>query len=181
MPSRKTLPAVAVPQTREDAERLAARIGDLMRETERKALDAAGRMAALKLELKTATADAEREIRAGMMALATFATAHRDELLPKDRKSVALAAGTIGWRTGMPKLVVEDEADLVARLRAMGREHLVVVEESVAKDAFLREREELTGLPGVTVTQEERFFFHPLDVETDVAVKVPAAAPGKAA
>lgn len=180
MPPRKTVPLVAIPATRDAAEQLAATLGERMRRIARLKADAEDAIARRKLQLKTETAEDEAAIRTEIIALATWFRSNADTLLSGDRKSVALAAGTVGTRTGNPSVKIEDEAELIAQLRAIGRDHLVVVEESVAKDALLRERADLDGLAGLTIVQEERFFFRPLDVETDVSTKL-ATAPGRAA
>ena len=180
MPPRKTVPLVAIPATREEAEQLAATLGERMRRIARAKADAEDAIARRKLALKAETAEDEAAIRTEIVALATWFRSHAATLLTGERKSIALAAGTLGTRTGNPAVKIEDEAELIARLRAMGRDHLVVVEESIARDALLRERADLDGLPGLAIVQEERFFFRPLDVETDVSTKV-ATAPGRAA
>jgi phage host-nuclease inhibitor protein Gam len=163
---------VAYPSSRAAAETLAATIGERLRRIERAKLDAADKIAEVKAELSKATAADVAAFKVELATLAGWATHHRDEILPPNRKSVALPAGVIGWRIGNPTVKIDDEEQLIAQLRAMGRDHLIVETESVSKEGILRERSDLATLVGIQITQTETFYFSPLDVESEVETKI---------
>lgn len=163
---------VVTPKSRADAEALAASLGERLRRIERAKLDAADAIAKIKDALSKATAEDTGAFKVELYALADWARANRSEILPPNRKSVSLPAGVIGWRIGNPTVTIDDEEALIAQLRAMGRDHLIVETEAVSKEGILRERGELAGLAGVQITQTETFYFEPLDVEKGVETKV---------
>jgi phage host-nuclease inhibitor protein Gam len=172
---------VAYPNNRGEAETLAATIGERLRRIERQKLDASDAVAKVKDDLAKATAADTAAVKVELATLCAWATQNRDEILPKDRKSIALPAGVIGWRIGNPTVTIADEEQLIAQLRAMGRDHLIVESESVSKEGILRERAELKGLPGIQINQTETFYFSPLDVEKTVETKIATTQAAEAA
>jgi phage host-nuclease inhibitor protein Gam len=173
--AKKPRIVVPVPKDRLEAEALAQALGERQRRIERAKLDAADQIARIKEGVARQVADDQAAGKAELAVLAGWCFANRDELLPKGRKSVAISAGMVGWRTSPPKVVMEDEEALIAQLRAMGRDHLVVETETVSKEGLLQERAELKGLPGLTFSQDEVFFFQALDVEAEITTKVASA------
>lgn len=163
---------VAYPNNRGEAETLAATIGERLRRIERAKLDAADAITKVKGDLAKATEADTAAVKAELATLCAWATQNREELLPKDRKSISLPAGVIGWRIGNPTVTIADEEALIAQLRAMGRDHLVVETETVSKEGILRERGDLQGLAGLSFLQTETFYFTPLDVEKGVETKI---------
>ena len=106
--------------------------------------------------------DAERE--QAFDVLQAFAVENQAELFAK-KKSLDMAHGTIGFRTGTPKLKTLKGFTWASVLQ-MVREFLpgyVRTSEEVAKDKLLADRDE-EGMSdkmakcGITVTQDETFY-----------------------
>ncbi len=109
--------------------------------------------------------DAERE--QAFDVLQAFAVENQAELFAK-KKSLDMAHGTIGFRTGTPKLKTLKGFTWASVLQ-MVREFLpgyVRTSEEVAKDKLLADRDE-EGMSdkmakcGITVTQDETFYVEP--------------------
>jgi phage host-nuclease inhibitor protein Gam len=117
--------------------------------------------------------------------LHAYATEHQEELFAK-RKSLEMAQGTIGFRTGTPKLKTLKGFTWASALQLV-KEFLpnyVRKEEEIAKDKLLADREvtvttgvgasESEEVPmltlmakcGITVAQDETFFVEPKSEET---------------
>lgn len=90
----------------------------------------AARLAPLAAALDTRLALVER-----------YARAHRDTLLPRDRKSVALATATIGWRTSHPAVKLAPghpgESAVIAALKAHQLHHYITTTETLARARIL--------------------------------------------
>lgn len=136
----------------------------------------------------------------GQMALAeAYAEAHREELLPKDAKSVRVTMATYGWRTGnravsLLSRVTVDHA--IRALKALGLGGYVAQKEEIAKAKILADCQddktiavELGGAweagmvkrqvpladAGLKITQGETFFVEPTS-EAAETLKSAAAA-----
>lgn len=114
----------------------------------------------------------ERDIKLHTDALRAWAEYHPEQF-PKDRKSLALAAGTLGFRTGTPKLALISRAWSWDKVRdAIKRvfpSHIRTKEE-VDKDALLELHSQTDNRPGleamfkangIKVVQDESFFVDP--------------------
>lgn len=170
--------AVPLPQSREEFEALAERLGGILRRVERMNSEVADQMAALKLGLRQRSAEEIRMINSMWAALSAYAEGHRTELLPPGRKSVSLAAGVLGWRTGTPKVEIEDEDDVIGHLMARGLGQFLREIIEIDKQAMLAEPAIAAEVPGVRITQSESIFFKPLEVEgekTKTVATVPLA------
>ena len=109
--------------------------------------------------------DAERE--QAFDVLQAFAVENQAELFAK-KKSLDMAHGTIGFRTGTPKLKTL-KGFTWANVLQMAREFLpgyVRTSEEVAKDKLLADRDEdgmfdKMAKCGITVAQDETFYVEP--------------------
>ena len=135
----KAVRPISVPRTRDEAEAIAAELGSIMRDAERIALDLADQVAKAKLEAKRQTLALTMKRGALEAALFAYAKANRDELLP-GLKSVTLAAGVLGWRTGPGKVsIVEgfDEEALILEFEARGLAQFLREELTLDRNAIL--------------------------------------------
>jgi phage host-nuclease inhibitor protein Gam len=169
MTRRIKAPALPVPASREEADRLLGDLGALQRELDHIDADLTATCAAAKLAASKAAAPIADEIRRRFSALGIWAEEHRSRLLEGDRKSVALGQGVIGWRWGMPTVRIargQEEAVIeeLAR-RALG--HLIRTRQEVDREAVLRAPELVADLTGIVVEQIETFFAKPLDLESE--------------
>jgi len=174
------LKAVAqkVPQTLAEAEHLAAELGENLRVLDRHNSRVASDVAAVQVKGKEISGPMGKEIDAQFKALTAFAQAHRADILPADRKSLQIAAGTIGWRLGNKALVVEaGMEDAVIDYLDTAAPHMLREVVSLDKEALLADPEFVEGLEHVSISQTETFFFKPLAVDlekTKTTGKVPA-------
>ena len=179
MAPRIKTPAVPVPQTRVEFEEQAVRLGEISREIDGIAAVGATKIADIKLSTKKATDVLTKTAKALWGAISAYAEAHRSELLPKDRKSASIAAGTIGWRTGSPAIQIDgDEDEIILRLEAQGMHRFLRETVVLDKAALLAEPEVVKTIDGLSVVQVETLFFKPLDIESELTLK---AAPAKIA
>jgi phage host-nuclease inhibitor protein Gam len=101
----------------------------------------------------------------------SYATENRAELFAR-RKSIETAHGTLGFRTGTPKLKTRKGftwAAVLELLRDKGRDYVRITEE-VAKDRLLSDRDqpevaELLPSVGLVVDQDEAFYVEPKQEE----------------
>lgn len=175
--------AVAVPQSRAEFETLAARLGDLMRKIDRVNSKAADAVVQANLAAKMETDALEREAKAVWKQVASYAEAHRSELLPEDRKSVTLAAGTIGWRMSTPSVKFDrPEEEIIEDLEDAGRAEFLRVDTKIDKQAILAGLAAgPIGIDGVRSEQSEKLFFKPLDIESERTKTSVATAKAEAA
>ena len=102
-----------------------------------------------------------------------FATENREELFSK-RKSMETTHGTLGFRTGQPKLKTKKGftwAAVLELLKKFGKDYVRTVEEP-AKDKLLanRDNEECQQLMedcGILVAQDETFYVEPKKEKED--------------
>lgn len=94
------------------------------------------------------------------------------EAFPKNRKSIEFVAGTLGFRTGTPKLTLLSRAWTWEKVLAEAMHYIpnfIRSKPELDKEAIIAQREELSdALPkiGVKVTQAESFFVEPALTDT---------------
>ena len=106
-------------------------------------------------------------------ALRLWAEGHPEEF-PKDRKSVVLLSGVLGYRTGTPKLALLSRTwtwiKVVCALKGAGLQTFVRLKEEVDKEGLLAAHSTATNkvasagqlqTVGLKVVQEETFFVEP--------------------
>ena len=107
-------------------------------------------------------------------ALRAWAEANPD-VFPKNRKSLDLNSGVLGFRTGTPKLALLSRAwtwaKVIAAVQDAGFAFFVRTKEELDKDAIIAEvragRSGLATQIGVKVVQDESFFIEPKLTDTD--------------
>jgi len=161
-------PAQAVPQTLDEAERLATDLGEEMRVLERHNSRVASEVAAIMAKGKEISAPTGKSIDAKFKALSAFCQAHKAEILPKDRKSLNIAAGMIGWRLGNKKIeITEGQEEAVTEYLEAHAPHFLREVISMDKEALLANPVFVERLEHVSIIQGESFFFKPLAVDLE--------------
>lgn len=176
MAKKEKLVPVPVPQTRVEAETLAETLAARIRCSERRASEAADRIAAIKADLKRSQETDAQRTKRELAALAAWVTVNRGELLTGERKSAQLGAGTVGYRSTPPKIEFDDEEMTVIALEELGRTDLLRTVTEIDREALKADPEAIGQLAGVRVTTTERFFFKPLDVDSEIQTSVKVAA-----
>jgi phage host-nuclease inhibitor protein Gam len=130
--------------------------------------------------------DCDNFIAPRLSALQAWADAHPGEF-PKGRKSIDLANGSLGYRTGTPKLKLLKKLtlkQLLERLKTLGLTRYMRQIWEVNKDALIADRDKdpfgLKNL-GVEVVQEETFYVEPKLSDAEKRVSAPAAEERQAA
>ena len=105
--------------------------------------------------------------------LQSFATEHRDDLFSK-KKSLEMAHGVIGFRTGTPKLKTLKGFTWASALQMVTEFLPDYIRQSweIAKDKLLVDRDEDAMVVkmakcGITVVQDETFYVDPKKEDTD--------------
>lgn len=172
MATRKTrikTPAslVDVPQNRDMAAAMVARIGTAHRELARIEADMNDALAEIK-EAYERDAEPYRLAIAGLtQGLQTYAEANRDALTNHNRtKTVALPTGEIGWRMNPPSVRLTDsEENVIAACAAAGLEEFIRRTPSLNRDAIKANPEEAANIPGLRIGQSEQFVVTPFAAE----------------
>jgi phage host-nuclease inhibitor protein Gam len=117
----------------------------------------------------------EENIATNTDILHAWAEASPDQFT-KGRKSLDLAAGTLGFRTGTPKLSLLSRAwnwaKVLAKLKELGNRIFIRKIEEVDKETIISSRGQVwtdatLAAFGVKVVQEESFFIEPKLTDTD--------------
>lgn len=115
----------------------------------------------------------EQEKTEAFELMQVFATENREELFSK-RKSMETTHGTLGFRTGQPKLKTKKGftwAAVLELLKKFGQDYIRTVEEP-AKDKLLANREDedcqqVMKDCGILVAQDETFYVEPKKEKED--------------
>ena len=118
-------------------------------------------------------AELEQEKTEAFEVMQVFATENREELFSK-RKSMETTHGTLGFRTGQPKLKTKKGftwAAVLELLKKFGQDYIRTVEEP-AKDKLLANREDedcqqVMKDCGILVAQDETFYVEPKKEKED--------------
>ncbi len=93
-------------------------------------------------------------------AIGRFARKNREKILPEDRKSLELSAGTIGWRFDPWKVVLgSEENSILTWLQTHRVERFIRRKVELNREQLLTEKPE--DIPGIRFEQKERFFVEP--------------------
>ena len=161
--------------TRARAEEILGEIATLKLERNQQTNEMDRDLTAIRERYETSFEALDKQINEKVALLETWAAANPDEF-PKNRKSIEMIHGLIGYRTGTPKLKT-----LLRWTRAKVLEHLqdnegneyIRTKEEVDKDAILSDyaqkilNEERLKKIGVQVVQDETFFVEPKLQEID--------------
>ena len=123
----KALSAPAA-QSREEAQEMVARIGEISRELVRQEADLGDRLAAIKAEAETKAQPLKAELTRLHDAIQTWAEANREELTRQGRtKTVELTTGKVSWRNRPPKVSLRNVEGLIAYGGEVPPRRLVVI------------------------------------------------------
>jgi phage host-nuclease inhibitor protein Gam len=161
---RVKTPAARVPQSREEADALLARLGVLVRDRQvvQAAHDEAVAAAKAKAEREAAPIDAE--IAEATRLIQAWAEANRSELTKGGRtKTVKMPAGVLCWRAGRARLVVRDEQGAIDHLFKAGKTNFIATKVSLDKAALLKAPDVVEDVPGIEIAlDDEQFVAEPV-------------------
>jgi len=163
--------AVPAAQTRDEAERLVARIGQIQRELDRREADLGDMVAKLKAEAEKAAQVLRDEQAAAHRAVQGWAEANRQDLTRGRTKTVELATGKVLWRSRPPSVRVTGAKAVLHWLMfsAPGGEGFgafVRIKSSIDKEAMKAHPELAAKVPGVKVgSAGEVFVVEPFEAK----------------
>lgn len=145
--------AQAVPQTVEEVEDALQRIADLRAVATNHAASLETHITLLREQALDQVRPIIDEIERLSSAVQTYCEARRDELTGGGRrKTVKFLAGSVSWRKGRSRVVVEtSEADVLTALRSMRLGHFIRTVEEIDKAEMLRSPAEARRVPGITI------------------------------
>lgn len=174
--TKKAATTVAVPQTRDEADRMLARLGELQRDMKLREMAMAESIAAIKGEVETAVQPLHQEATEILQGLEIWATANRHVLTDGGRtKTVMLPAGSLLWRQAPNSVSIKGAEAVIAYLQAEGPPDFLRTKVEIDKEAMLKAPDVARAIPGVTIASRgEQFEAQPLALT--VAPAAPAAA-----
>lgn len=158
--AKKARRVITVPASLAEAGISLFRIGTLDRSIAAIEGDLAEKIARLRkqADAKSAPLRVERADLADGLEL--FADANREAILQKNRKSVRIPAGLLGWRVTPTKVEIARgaAAKVLAAIKKLKLTQYIRTKESIDKEALLKDRPVIAG---VKYVQREEFFFEP--------------------
>ncbi|HVY34853.1 MAG TPA: host-nuclease inhibitor Gam family protein [Caulobacteraceae bacterium] len=166
MTKAKTKAAPAA-QTRDEAESLVARIGEIQRELTRRDADLGDGVAKLKEAAERAAAPLKTELAQAQARVQGFCEANRAALTHGERtKTVQLATGKVSWRLRPPAVSVRGVEAIVSYLHSQGLVQFLRTKFEIDKEAMLKAPLQACLVPGVTIGSEgEDFVIEPFEAE----------------
>lgn len=165
--------AVIVSTTREQAEQAFAHYAADTAEATRLRAEIDARFAALREEYAQRLSDLDYQRESAFSVLQAYATEHREELFA-DRKSLEMLHGTIGFRTGTPRVKQSRGVTVAETIERMREQLPDYVRHTLAidKTLLLLNRETplvRSALPlvGLEIVQDEAFFVEPKTEDPD--------------
>jgi phage host-nuclease inhibitor protein Gam len=158
--ARTTSPLALVPASLAEANTVLEHIGTLTHRLEAITQDLEAKVALLRAEANTVAAPLEKKLKQLTASIEAYATAHRATILPKDKKSLVLPAGEIGWRLPPARVTVGrgGEAKAVEVIQSLGLTEFLRTVPTLDKEALLRDR---PVIKGIRYTQKEAFYVKP--------------------
>ena len=173
---KRAAETVRAPATREEAETMLARIGELMRAQQRRQADLDEAVAAAKSKAEQEARQPAAEQADLMRGLQIWAEANRKVLTQDGRtKTVKLATGEIAWRLRPPSVRLSKLDAVIEAIQAMGQKgkRFLRTKVEVNKEALLGEQEVAKTIPGVSIgSAGEEFVVAPTGL--DLAPGTPA-------
>lgn len=165
---RKVAPAKpAVPQTTADAAASMAQLGGAMAEHARLQAELNAAVAKITATFQEKIRPVQEEEDRLFDGLRTWAEANRDDLTKDGTKTVNLGTGEVGWRVNPEKVSLHGEAKVIEILKAKGLEEFVRTKESVDKALVLKRQDEVKGVKGLSIVQDETFRAKPSNVDME--------------
>lgn len=152
------------PETREEAERMLSRLGEIQREKTLLSTALEETLAAERTRVEAQalplTAEAEQLTR----GLQLWAEANRRSLTNDGRtKTIRLSTGEIAWRARPPSVKLRDQNAILEFLANTGLARFIREKREVNREAMLAEPSVARDVPGVTISSEgEEFVVSPL-------------------
>ncbi|HUO23671.1 MAG TPA: host-nuclease inhibitor Gam family protein [Caulobacteraceae bacterium] len=164
--SKAKAPAAPAAQSRAEAERLVARIGELQRELKRRDADLGDELAAVKERHQSAALPLQAELELAQSQVQGWCEANRSALTGDKTKTVQLATGKVFWRTRPPRVTVRGVEVIIETFKRYGLFQFIRTSEEIDKEAMLREPDVARRVAGVSIGSEgEDFIIEPFEAQ----------------
>lgn len=165
-PKIKTL-ATPAAQSKEETERLIARMGDLQRERSRMQADYGDRAAELKALAESDVAPIDAEIEDIQTRVQGWCEANRNSITQGGKVKFAnFATGGVSWRALPPKVTIRGGEKVLDAARRLGLARFIRTKEEPNKEAMLAEPDLAATLDGVSIgSAGEQFVVEPFQPE----------------
>lgn len=163
-PGRIARPSYPVPQSKEEANRVLEEIGRLQETLARIAAAADVAITTAKTSAAEQAKPVDDDLKARCASLHAFCEANRPGLTGGLKiKTVRFGAGTCSWRNSPGKVTIKGVADVLARLKTLGRNYkkFIRVKEEIDRDAMLKDAKRANLVEGVTIKGGEIFAIKP--------------------
>lgn len=163
---------LTLPKNLDEVNELVAEIGAIDGQLAKEKARTERLIARVRAEAKARVADIVEKRSDNVKRIARFAKKHRDAMLPANRKSLELSAGTIGWRFGPVKVALSaEEETIITWLEANKMPKYLRYDVELNREQLLEDRP--SYVPGMHFEQKEFFFIEPKEetpAETNSAV-----------
>lgn len=162
--------AVAVPSTRQEAERLLGEIGHLQRQVTKVETDMNDVLTSIKEKYERQAQPINEKIENLFQALHMWASARRAELLKGKSKTVRLSTGELMWRNTPPSVSTPRGKKLellIDLLVSGGRPDLLRVKHEINKEAILDDPSLIEQIRSLKIVSREEFVAKPFESEIE--------------
>ncbi len=165
MPKAKAA-AVTAPQTLEEANEWMLQLGQHQREHIRLETHRDDEMADIRNTYEGSLVPLEEHMARLQAGLQAYGEANKSALLADGKRTVFLTHGEMGWRTHPPKVSLSKIAELIERLKQLGKPQFLRTTETIDKEAILKHPEEASAIKGISIIKKETFFVEPYEKES---------------
>lgn len=158
---------IAAPQTKDEAARDIARLGELQRELKRQVATMNDAIGAITAQYQPTIEVLQGRIDLAQKGVQTWCEANRETLTEAGKfKTANLVTGEVSWRIRPPSVTVRGAEAVIDTLKRVGLSKFVRTKEEVNKEAILNERAEAVGIAGITIVSGvEDFVITPFEQE----------------
>ncbi len=154
-------------QSREEAQRMVAEIGEISRELARQEADLGDALAKVKADAEAKALPLKTRLIDLHDAVQKWAEANRAELTRDGRtKTVELTTGKVSWRNRPEGVLLRGVEAVIDYLRTKHESRFLRTKYEVDKEAMLAAKDEARQVPGVTIKSAgEEFIVEPFDAQ----------------
>lgn len=144
-------PPQPIAASREEAEALIGRIGELYRDKTKLGLEFGARLTRMKQTYDKKIGALDAEIEQAETKVRGWCCVNRDAVCKPGGKSARFATGVVKWRLGRERVVIANAEKVIAYIKAHGLSRFLRLKEEVNAQALLAERAVAESIPGVSI------------------------------
>lgn len=162
--SRSKAPAMAAPQSDEEARGLMSMIGAMERRLDAINAGMTEQVDFIRSEAERKADPIRKDLEASKRGLQAWAETHRQRLTDKGKRKFAdLGTGKISWRLRPASVLIRGKEAVIEACRALGHTKFIRTKEDVNKEAMLADPKAAAAITGVTIKADvEDFIIEPV-------------------